>query len=649
MNFVEEFFVNAVLPKAITSSFLTLIPKKDHPESLSDYRPICLIGCLYKILSKLLANRLKRVLGKLISPCQSAFLPSRQILDGVVVLNEIIDLAKRRKDRCMFFKVDFEKAYDTINWNFLERMMIKMGFAEGWMKWIRACIFNSSMSVLVNGSATEDFKVCRGLRQGDPLSPFLFLIVAESLTGLIKRAVEIGKFQGYKVTDSLQFQILQFADDTILVGEDSWNNLWTIKSVLRGFELVSGLKINFIKSKLYGINVDESFLMAGASFLSCSSDIIPFKFLGIPVGANPRRRDTWRPVVDAMMKRLNTWSGRQLSYGGRITLINSVLASLPVYFFSFFKAPKCVINQLVRIQRNFLWGGGLEDKKLCWVKWDQVCRAKEQGGLGVKNLEFFNIALLTDRLSSSREGLVWKWEWRDVLTQEEEIDLLKLKELLVDINLNLNCADRWRWIPGDAGLFSVKSCYNFLVQFVTVENLNPSMLEAVKKLWKNDVPSKVNVFGWRLLLEKLPTRDALASKGIITNPHETCCVFCFRHVEDCSHIFYHCKFSQLVWSAIFKWLGCSITIGEEGLNHFFKCGDLVKGHRVRHLIWLTTNWCLWRLRNNIIFRGEVADVSKLIDNITAISWIWFSGRAGRKSTFSFADWCTNPIACLQSI
>ncbi|MCH91947.1 LINE-1 reverse transcriptase like, partial [Trifolium medium] len=99
MNFVEEFFVTAILPKAITSSFLTLIPKKDHPESLSDYRPICLIGCLYKILSKLLANRLKRVLGKLISPCQSAFLPSRQILDGVVVLNEIIDLAKRRKDR----------------------------------------------------------------------------------------------------------------------------------------------------------------------------------------------------------------------------------------------------------------------------------------------------------------------------------------------------------------------------------------------------------------------------------------------------------------------------------------------------------------------------------------------------------------------
>jgi hypothetical protein len=121
-----------------------------------------------------LANRLKKVLGKIISKCQSAFLPQRQILDGVVVLNEIIDLAKRRKDECLLFKVDFERAYDTVNWRFLEHMMVKMGFSECWLKWMRACIFTSSMSVLVNGSPSEDFNVGRSLRQGDPLSPFLF-------------------------------------------------------------------------------------------------------------------------------------------------------------------------------------------------------------------------------------------------------------------------------------------------------------------------------------------------------------------------------------------------------------------------------------------------------------------------------------------
>jgi hypothetical protein len=305
-------------------------------------------------------------------------------LDGVVVLNEVIDLAKRRKDVCFLFKVDFERAYDTVSWSFLERMMIKMGFAEGWMKWMRACIFESLMSVLVNSSPTNDFKVGRGLRQGDPLSPFLFLIVAEGLAGMMRRAVEIGKFKDFHLNHNIQFQILQFADDTIFMGESSWENIWTIKSLLRGFELVSGLKINFVKSKLIGLNVETRFLEASSSFLSCLSKVVPFKFLGIPVGANPIRQATWKLVVDAMTKRLNLWSSSHLSYGGRLTLINSVLASLPLYFFSFFKALSCVIKQLVAIQRNFLWGGGLGDMRLCWVKWDQICLPKEQGGLGVK-------------------------------------------------------------------------------------------------------------------------------------------------------------------------------------------------------------------------------------------------------------------------
>jgi hypothetical protein len=146
---------------------------------------------------------------------------------------------------------------------------------------------------------------------------------------------------------------------------------------------------------LYGLNIDPSFLAAGSAFLSCRSDTIPFKFFGIPVGANPRRRATWKPIVEIMEKRLSTWSSCHLSYGGRITLINSVLTSLPLYFFSFFKAPRCIIQQLVRIQRNFLWGGSIENKKLCWIKWDQICLPRNKGGLGVKNLELFNLALLS--------------------------------------------------------------------------------------------------------------------------------------------------------------------------------------------------------------------------------------------------------------
>ncbi|CAJ2642215.1 unnamed protein product [Trifolium pratense] len=154
------------------------------------------------------------------------------------------------------------------------------------------------------------------------------------------------------------------------------------------------MKINFVKSKLYGLNVEDNFLAAAATYFNCSYDSIPFKLLGIPVGANSRRQATWKPIIESMKKRLSSWIGRNLSIGGRVTLINSVLSSLPLYFFSFYKAARCVINQLLRIQRNFLWGGGMEDKKLWWVKWTHVCLPKEKGGLGVRNLELSNLSLL---------------------------------------------------------------------------------------------------------------------------------------------------------------------------------------------------------------------------------------------------------------
>ncbi|PNX83328.1 ribonuclease H, partial [Trifolium pratense] len=556
----------------------------------------------------------------------------RQILDGVVVLNEVIDLAKRRKDSCLLFKVDFERAYDTISWSYLERMMVKMGFARKWMCWMRACIFNSTMSVLVNGSPTEDFNVGKGLRQGDPLSPFLFLIAAEGLAGMVNKAVDIGKFAGFKVDNSICFKILQFADDTILLGEASWDNVKTIKTILRGFELVSGLKINFVKSKLYGINVDDNFIAAAASFLNCSFDSIPFKFLGIPVGANPRRQESWQPIVESLTKRLSSWSGRNLSIGGRVTLINSVLSSLPLYFFSFYKAPRCIINKLVRIQRNFLWGGGLEDKKLCWIKWEQVCLPKDKGGLGVKDLELFNTALLCkwkwrylnekDALwyellcyrygspssnflsreavtTSNKDSLWWrdvvgvggkdndcwfplqvssilgngasicfwkeKWfgaaplrdlfphlfdkemfkdrtvsdlihvgssvvhwnsDWVDTLSQEEAVERADLEQLLTGLDLHADREDRWRWMLNDSGLFSVKSVYTFLQSRLDSLNLEPQLLHALHKLWKNDVPSKVGVFGWRLLLERLPTRAALASKVVLKSKKFGSMFFC---------------------------------------------------------------------------------------------------------------------------
>lgn len=156
--------------------------------------------------------------------------------------------------------------------------------------------------------------------------------------------------------------------------------MWCIKVILRGFELVSGLKGNFFKSNLFGLNLEDYFLHAASIFLFCCIGSIPLKFLGIPIAANPRRCSTWTPVVNALRKRLSSWSGRHLSTGGRVTLINSVLTNMPLYL-SFFKSPKKVAHEIVSIQRNFLWSGNSDAKKTCWIGWDKVCLPKNCGGL----------------------------------------------------------------------------------------------------------------------------------------------------------------------------------------------------------------------------------------------------------------------------
>ncbi|WJX91755.1 hypothetical protein P8452_73482 [Trifolium repens] len=187
----DQFHGIASLPKSFLSYFVALIPKVNTPLSLSDFRPISLLGCLYKLVAKVLAKRLGLVMNSIVAPTQSAFLKERYLVDGVMVVNEIVDLAKKTGKGCLVFKVDFEKAYDSVEWSFLEYMLVRFGFCDKWRSWMRACIFAGNMSILVNGSPTEEINIKRGLKQGDPLAPFLFLLVAEGLGGLMKRAVDL--------------------------------------------------------------------------------------------------------------------------------------------------------------------------------------------------------------------------------------------------------------------------------------------------------------------------------------------------------------------------------------------------------------------------------------------------------------------------
>ena len=291
------------------------------------------------------------------------------------MVNEIINWYKKRKQSFMIFKVDFEKAFDSVSWEFLDRVMVFMGFGCRWRGWIRGCLNSAKASVLINGSPSAEFSLHRGLRQGDPLSPFLFILVMEALHVAVEDAINVGLYRGVQVR-SLHISHLLFADDVLFLGEWSRSNIIGIVSLLQFFHSVSGLKINLHKSILYGIGVNNGEISNFASFTGCTPQHLPFTYLGIPVGSNMSRIKEWNPIIDKFKKRLSKWKANMLSIGGRSTLITSVLGSLGVYYLSLFPMPKQINKRLESLRANFFWGCTDGIKKIPWISWNSVLASK---------------------------------------------------------------------------------------------------------------------------------------------------------------------------------------------------------------------------------------------------------------------------------
>ncbi|CAJ2635027.1 unnamed protein product [Trifolium pratense] len=450
MRFLSDFHRNGRLTKGINATFIALIPKTDSPQRLNDFRPISLVGCLYKILAKVLANRLRQVIGSVISESQTAFVKNRQILDGILIANEIVDEARKSKKDLMLFKVDFEKAYDSVDWGYLDDVMGRMSFPTLWRKWIRECVRTATASVLVNGSPTDEFSLRRGLRQGDPLSPFLFLLAVEGLNVLMEAMVARNLFMGYSIggQESVRVSHLQFADDTLLLGVRSWANVRALRAVLVLFETMSGLKVNFNKSLLVGVNISDSWLGEAASVLCCKVGKILFLYLGLQIGGDPRRLMFWEPVLSRIKNRLSGWKSRFLSFGGRLVLLKSVLTSLPVYALSFFKVPSGLgVRQLrefnlallgkwcwrMLVDREGLWFRvlaaryGFEEGRLCEggqrgsVWWREIARIREgESELGGR---WFREHVVK-RVGDGSDTLFWTDPWLDGISLRQRFGRL---------------------------------------------------------------------------------------------------------------------------------------------------------------------------------------------------------------------------------
>lgn len=194
---VGNFFDSNKLLREQNHTFIALIPKRLGASAIHHFRPISLCNIIYKIISKLLANRLKPFLSKIISLFQIAFVPGRHIQDNSILFHEMLHSLKnkRGKDGLMVVNIDMEKVFDKMEWDYLLIIMEKLGFHPKWINWIRICISTSSFSILLNGSLFGLFRPFRGLRQGDPLSPFLFILGTEVISRLLHQSL-----QGYKIS-----------------------------------------------------------------------------------------------------------------------------------------------------------------------------------------------------------------------------------------------------------------------------------------------------------------------------------------------------------------------------------------------------------------------------------------------------------------
>jgi len=407
---VIEFFRTGKLPKGIGSSFVTLIPKTKGSCRFSQFRPISLIHGLYKIVAKLLSTRLKSILPDVISVNQSAFIAGRQILDGFMIANEVVHAIRSKKDHGFLLKVDFHKAFDSILLEHIDSTMCYMGFGSHWRKLISECLSTSKLAILINGSPSKEFSVERGLRQGDPLSPFLFDIAVQGLTVLFNRASDSGYFKGLQTFPGHHITHLQYADDTLIFLPNDYSSLLDAKRILCWFEIISGLKVNFYKSSLIGINLDNEYTSSLANAIYCRSDTFPVTYLGLLLGANPTRLSTWKPVLSTIRAKLSKWKGKFLSVVGRICLIKSVLNSLPLYYMSVFTMPKGITKAISSINRCFLWNGTSNSHGICKVAWHKVIKSKPLGGLGLGSIHNKNLALMFKWLWNLDKRVVGGWQ-----------------------------------------------------------------------------------------------------------------------------------------------------------------------------------------------------------------------------------------------
>ncbi|KAL9674186.1 hypothetical protein QQ045_030456 [Rhodiola kirilowii] len=399
ISFVRQFWEEGALDREMNKTLIVLIPKKNDAVRMEDWRPISLCNVAMKIITKILATRLQSILNQVISIYQSAFVKGRVISDNCIVAHEITHFLKNCKGDSNFFasiKLDLSKAYDRVEWCFLEAMMRKMGFADRWVSRVMSCVTSVSYVVKVNDSISKEFLPERGLRQGDPLSPYLFVLCTELLSANIKAGILAGQISGLKINRSAPIVThLFFADDSIFLIRADSVEATNWRRILAEYGEVSGKRINLEKSEVcFSASTPAHVRMEIAGILGIHQVPGHSKYLGLPFAMGQKKTATCRCIVKKVWKRINDWSFKLLSAVGREVLIKSVIQALLLYMMAVYKIPKSCIQSMTKMISKFWWGKKEGLRGVSWVNQGILQKRKMEGGLGFRDLKVFNEALL---------------------------------------------------------------------------------------------------------------------------------------------------------------------------------------------------------------------------------------------------------------
>ncbi|XP_074306147.1 uncharacterized protein LOC141641381 [Silene latifolia] len=607
---VINFFEAGRLLNQINSTVITLIPKIDRPTSVKHFRPISCCNVLYKAISKVMCNRLARILPDIISRNQGAFVKGRSILENILICQDLVRMYNRGmvSPRCMF-KLDLQKAYDSIEWQFVDQMLEALNFPEHFRKLIMLCITTPSYTLNLNGSHFGYFHGKRGLRQGDPISPLIFCICMEYLTRVMEYATRRWYFRYHPLCKSLKLTHLLFADDLLMFCKGDIRSIMLLLRALSTFSATSGLKVNAAKSEVVFNGVPSDVRMDVVQVSGFQQGVLPFKYLGVPIQPGRLSKADCNILLDKVVHKIRGIGARKLSYAGRLILINSVLNTLHNYWASIFLIPKGVIRRIEAICRNFFWSGESDYHRVPLIAWEKICCRKKEGGLNIKSAEVWNKATVgklvnwihtkADRLwvlwvdHVYLKGADWhsyqpppdsNWNWRNIC---------KIKDLM---NSGF-VGGHWQ---SDARGYSIQSGYYWL------QGPHP-LVQWHNIVWAHWNIPKHSLVGWMVKQQGLQLRDKLFQLQICDS---SSCVNCEQATEIHEHLFGSCVYSSQIIEGVEHWLCRRIT----GSN--LNCTKLQK--LVARMALMATWYCIWKYRNECRLSLTLATPRKVIQEIQSI-------------------------------